>query len=55
LRQDINLSRLRTYVYGAMNWRLEWVKPGMMSASALAQQLCDILFNGIGSAPQPRG
>lgn len=52
LRGDVNLSLLRMYVYGAMNWSLEWVKPGKMNASDLAQELCDILFNGISTAPQ---
>lgn len=48
LRADVDLSLLRMFVYGAMNWSLEWVKPGKMTAAELAAQLCEILFIGIG-------
>ncbi|MGK2873366.1 MAG: TetR/AcrR family transcriptional regulator [Alphaproteobacteria bacterium] len=46
IRQEANLSLLRMFLFGAMNWTLEWVKPGKMSAAELAQQLCDTLFPG---------
>ncbi len=46
LHSDANLSLLRMYLFGAMNWTLEWVKPGKMNARELAQQLCDTLFQG---------
>jgi len=46
LRADVNLSLLRMFLFGAMNWTLEWVKPGKMNAAELAQQLCDALFRG---------
>ena len=36
LRKDINLSLLRMYLFGAMNWSLEWVKPGKLNAAGLA-------------------
>jgi len=44
VRRDVNLSLLRMYLFGAMNWTLEWVKPGKMNASELARELCDTLF-----------
>ena len=46
LRADANLSLLRMFLFGAMNWTLEWVKPGKMNAAELARQLCDALFQG---------
>lgn len=46
LRADANLSLLRMFLFGAMNWTLEWVKPGKMNASELARELCDTLFQG---------
>ena len=44
LRSDANLSLLRMFLFGAMNWTLEWVKPGKMNAAELARQLCDTIF-----------
>jgi len=44
IRADANLSLLRMFLFGAMNWTLEWVKPGKMNASELAHELCDALF-----------
>lgn len=46
LRADANLSLLRMFLFGAMNWTLEWVKPGKMNARDLAQELCGALFQG---------
>lgn len=44
VRPEVNLSLLRMYLFGAMNWTLEWVKPGKMNARELARELCDTLF-----------
>jgi len=46
VRSDVNLSLLRMFLFGAMNWTLEWVKPGKMNAAELARELCDTLFQG---------
>ncbi len=46
LRSDANLSLLRMFLFGAMNWTLEWVKPGKMNAAELAKELCDTMFAG---------
>lgn len=53
LRAGADLSLLRMFVYGAMNWSLEWVKPGKQTATEISQQLCTILFDGI-AAPSSR-
>ncbi|MCK9992036.1 MAG: TetR/AcrR family transcriptional regulator, cholesterol catabolism regulator [Alphaproteobacteria bacterium] len=45
VRADANLSLLRMFLFGAMNWTLEWVKPGKMNSAELAKQLCDTLFH----------
>lgn len=50
LRADVDLSLLRMFIFGAMNWSLEWVKPGKMSAAVLAGQLSQTLFYGIGAS-----
>lgn len=55
LRSGANLSLLRMFVYGAMNWSLEWVKHGKLPASELARQLCRTLFEGISPPPDGRG
>ncbi len=44
IRPEANLSLLRMFLFGAMNWSLEWVKPGKMNAAELARELCDTLF-----------
>lgn len=44
VRGGANLSLLRMFLFGAMNWTLEWVKPGKMNASELARELCDTMF-----------
>jgi TetR/AcrR family transcriptional regulator, cholesterol catabolism regulator len=44
VRGGANLSLLRMFLFGAMNWTLEWVKPGKMNASELARELCDNMF-----------
>lgn len=49
LRLDTDLSLLRMFLFGAMNWTLEWVKPGKMTAADLAAKLTDTLFDGIGT------
>ncbi len=54
LRPETDLSLLRMFVYGAMNWSLEWVKPGKLPATALARQLCNTLFDGIITPSSPR-
>jgi TetR/AcrR family transcriptional regulator, cholesterol catabolism regulator len=44
VRGGANLSLLRMFLFGAMNWTLEWVKPGKMNAAELARELCDTMF-----------
>ena len=49
VRTDVDLSLFRMFLFGAMNWSLEWVKPAKMSAAEIAQQLSQTLFDGIGT------
>lgn len=49
VRTDVDLSLFRMFLFGAMNWSLEWVKPGKMTAAEIARQLCESLFDGIGA------
>ncbi|MGB1547753.1 MAG: TetR/AcrR family transcriptional regulator [Alphaproteobacteria bacterium] len=48
IRSDINLSALRLLVFGAMNWAIEWYKPGKKGVSSIAEEYTRIIFDGIG-------
>ncbi len=52
VRTDVDLSLFRMFLFGAMNWSLEWVKPGKMTAAEIARQLAESLFDGIGAQPR---
>ncbi|MCE2509826.1 MAG: TetR family transcriptional regulator [Alphaproteobacteria bacterium] len=48
IRSDVNLSALRLLVFGAMNWAIEWYKPGKKTVDSLADEYTRILFDGVG-------
>ena len=39
LRPDIDLRMLSMFLFGAMNWALEWYRPGRHSIAQLADEL----------------
>ncbi|TWT15213.1 TetR/AcrR family transcriptional regulator [Reyranella sp. CPCC 100927] len=49
LRRDIDLSVLRLQILGAINWTVEWYKPGKRSIEQIASQLAVTIFDGIAS------
>ena len=54
LRPDIDRTLLRLFLFGAMNWALEWYKPsGKYGVEELARQLSEIILRGAGRAPEP--
>jgi len=47
IRPEINLTALQPLVFGAMNWAVEWYRPGKDGIDALARDYTDILMNGM--------
>ena len=47
IRDSINLTALQALVFGAMNWTIEWYKPGREKIEVLAEAYTDILMNGV--------
>ncbi len=47
IRGNINLTALQALVFGAMNWTIEWYKPGREKIETLAEAYTDILMNGV--------
>ncbi|QQS10992.1 MAG: TetR family transcriptional regulator [Rhodospirillales bacterium] len=47
IRRDLDLSVLRLQLLGAINWSLEWYKPGRRSVRQIANQLADMVFDGV--------
>jgi len=47
IREDVNLSRLRLLLIGALNATLEWFDPKQGGAEALADDYTEIFLNGI--------
>jgi len=48
LRNDVDLALVRMLLMGALNWSVEWYKPGKKSIRAMADHMCLMLFDGIG-------
>ena len=42
-----NLSLVRMFLFGALNWSVEWFKPGEGPLSELADEIWAILFHGV--------
>lgn len=47
IRRDIDPSVLRLQILGAINWSVEWYKPGKRSIDQIAAQLATTVFDGI--------
>ena len=48
--RDVNLTLLRLFLFGAMNWAPQWYKPGEYSLTEIADKLCDMFLFGAASA-----
>lgn len=55
LRDDVDLSMVRMLLLGALNWSVEWYKPGKTSIHAMADHVCLMLLEGIGADEARRG
>ena len=47
LRPDLDLSVLRMLILGALNWTVEWHRPGMLSATEVARHATTMICEGI--------
>ena len=45
---DADLSLIRLFLLGSVNWSVEWYDPKKRSTEYLAKKFCKILFEGIG-------
>ena len=49
IRADADLTMVRMFLLGALNWSLEWYRPGAKPIAAMADDLCHLLFDGVGN------
>ena len=54
LRPDLDLSVVRMLILGALNWTVEWHRPGMLSAREVAGHATAMICEGL-AAPTGRG
>lgn len=47
IRRDVDLSTIRMLILGALNWSVEWYRPGRLSAAEIAEQLVEMILAGI--------
>ena len=48
LREDLDLSVVRMLVLGALNWTVEWFRPGAQSAAEVARNATTMICEGVG-------
>lgn len=54
VRADADLSLVRMLVLGALNWSVEWYDPDKKPVEAIAAELHQMLFDGIGAGKARR-
>lgn len=55
IRADTDLTMVRMFLLGALNWSLEWYRPGAKSIAAMADDVAALVFDGIGPAESEAG
>jgi AcrR family transcriptional regulator len=55
LRPDLDLSVLRMLILGALNWTVEWFRPGTLSAAEVARNATMMICEGVGVSPPRPG
>jgi len=48
---DADLSLMRLFMIGALNWSQEWYHPKGKTIAQLADEICRMIFDGVGPAP----
>ena len=51
IERNFDLSLIRMFLFGALNWTVEWYKPGKRTLSEFAEEVWTVLFHGVGSNP----
>jgi AcrR family transcriptional regulator len=51
LRPDLDLSVLRMLILGALNWTVEWFRPGALTATEVARHATTMICEGISAGP----
>ena len=51
IRSDLDLSAIRMLLLGALNWAVEWYRPGELSPEQLADQASELVLGGL--VPRP--
>lgn len=46
-RPDANLTLARLFILGALNWTVEWFKPGRQSISSVAHSFASVILDGL--------
>jgi len=49
LRPDLDLSVVRMLILGALNWTVEWYRPGAQTATEVAREATAMICEGIGA------
>src|SRR5438270_1850098 len=49
LRPDLDLSVVRMLILGALNWTVEWYRPGAQTATEVAREATAMIREGIGA------
>lgn len=47
IRQDLDLPAIRMLILGALNWSVEWYRPGRLSAAEIAEQFATVILRGV--------
>jgi AcrR family transcriptional regulator len=47
IRSDLDLSATRMLLLGALNWAVEWYRPGELSPQELAEQASELVLGGL--------
>jgi AcrR family transcriptional regulator len=45
--RDVDLTMVRLFLFGAMNWTPQWYKPGRYSITQVAERLFDVFLHGV--------
>jgi TetR/AcrR family transcriptional regulator, cholesterol catabolism regulator len=53
VRPTVDPTLLSLYIFGFMNWALEWFEPGRWTLDAIATQYVDHLFDGVAVREPP--
>jgi AcrR family transcriptional regulator len=50
--REVDLTLLRLFLFGVMNWTPQWYKPGNYSLNEIAKKICEVFFFGAAAVRQ---